>query len=451
MTQDLLKLAHRRTPRYTSYPTAAQFSEAVGPSDAADWLAGLPGEKPLSLYLHVPFCRQICWYCACNMKLAAQETPLLRYTSDLMEEIKRVAEVFGIRKRIGHLHWGGGTPTALPEEALMRAMEAVTSRFDLDPGAEVAFEIDPRTFSRSMAGTLAMLGTTRVSFGVQEFDPHVQAAVNRLQPFSMVRETVDWIREAGIAKVNFDLMYGLPHQSVETLLKTIRLAVSLAPDRVALFGYAHVPWMAKRQRMIDPDVLPDAAERIRQAAAAAEALEAAGYRRIGLDHFARAGDNLVLAEQSGCLSRNFQGYTDDPAGMVVGLGATAISSLPQGIYQNIGETGAWARAIREGRLPVARGLKLTAEDRLRAEVISDLMCYLRVDLAEVLARHHRPASDFDRQLADCAEYARMGLVEIEERTIRVTEEGRPMVRIVASLFDAYLPGPEKAVRHAATV
>lgn len=451
MEHTLIRLAEARTPRYTSYPTAVQFTDQVGPDHAATWLTDLPQSTPVSLYVHVPFCRQICWYCACNMKLAGSDGPLLTYASDLLHEIKLVAATLPRSAQVVRVHWGGGTPTSLPPLAMHRLMEAIETRFRLTRSAEMAVEIDPRTFSAEMARTLGDIGTNRVSFGVQEFDSRVQEAVNRIQPYTMVRDTVAMIRDVGISRVNFDLMYGLPYQTTTTLRRSIEQAASLAPDRVSLFGYAHVPWVAKRQRMIPDNALPDAAERIEQAALAASLLQQAGYVRVGLDHFARPDDPLVSAMDQRRLVRNFQGYSDDPATALVGIGATSISSMPGGFYQNISETGAWARSVREGELPVARGVVLTADDRMRGEVISSLMCYMDADIDAILARRQRGPASLDDALARLTPFIEAGLATLNGRYLSVTEAGRPAVRMIAALFDAHLERTAGTKRHAVSV
>lgn len=438
MDPTLRSYAIRAVPRYTSYPTVPHFSAAVGAADYAAWLGALNPAEPISLYLHVPFCRQLCWYCGCNMKLAAQQAPIGRYAGTLMREIGLVAGHLPARMTLSHLHWGGGTPTALAPDDLDRAMAVVRTHFDVAPAAELAIECDPRTLSAEMIARIGALGFTRASFGVQEFDPKVQAAINRVQPPEMVRAAVDGLRSAGVGGVNFDLIYGLPHQTTETLGRTIETCAEMRPDRLALFGYAHVPWMAKKQRLIDESALPGAAERLAQARVAAEAIEAAGYASIGLDHFALPTDPLAVAASEGTLRRNFQGYTTDRATTLLGLGATSIGRTPAGYVQNIAETGAWARAVEAGTLPVAKGCKLSDEDVMRGRVIESLMCLGTVDLDAVTAAFGA-APDW---YAD-AEPALDGMVDDGVVTrcgnrIAVTDAGAPLVRVVAAAFDAYL-------------
>ena len=452
MRQTIARHAELRVPRYTSYPPVPRFGPQVDAARHGDWLGRLAPHATLSLYLHVPFCRQVCWYCACNMKLAARETPVRAYGATLRREIGLVAAHLPGRMAVGSVHWGGGTPNAMPLDALAELTAELRARFALAADAEIAFEIDPRTFTAEMAPGLAALGATRASLGVQEFDPRVQAAVNRIQPFETVRATVRRLRAAGIGSINFDLMYGLPHQTTATLARTVAQALELVPDRIALFGYAHVPWLAKRQRLLPEDALPDAAARLDQAEQAAALLRAAGYQPIGLDHFALPDDAMARAARTGRLRRNFQGYTVDGAAALLGLGATAISALPQGYVQNLAETGAHARAVAAGTLPVARGYALDGEDRLRAAVIERLMCDLTVDLAALAREHGRPADHLAAELLRCGGFAREGLARIDGARITVLEPGRPALRVVAAMFDAHLaPAGAEPRRHAVAV
>ena len=438
MSDCIKKYSMRSVPRYTSYPTAPHFSNAVGVADYEAALAALDPGEPVSLYLHVPFCRQLCWYCGCNMKLATREAPIAQYARTLEREIALLAEHLPGRMKISHLHWGGGTPTALVPDDLERVMGVVGDHFDILPDAELAIESDPRTLSDEMIARIGALGFNRASFGVQEFDPKVQKAINRVQPPEMVARAVNGLRAAGVSGINFDLIYGLPHQTVETLLETIRLCAELAPDRIALFGYAHVPWAAKKQRLIDEAALPGAEARLAQAEAAAEALTAAGYLALGLDHFALPKDDLAVAAKNGVLRRNFQGYTTDQAQTMLGVGATSIGRTPGAYVQNIAETGAWARSVEAGVLPVGRGCKLDADDRLRGAVIEALMCQGWVDLSDVSARHGVADGWYAYLEPILAEMQRDGLLTYGDGEVRATEQGLPLIRVIAACFDAYL-------------
>ncbi len=451
MHATIAQYAELRVPRYTSYPPAPRFAAEVDGERYGDWLAELPEDAALSLYLHVPFCKKVCWYCACNMKLAAREDPVRAYGAVLQREIALVAGRLPGRMAVASVHWGGGTPTSMPLDALAALMTELRAAFALAPDAEVAFELDPRTFAAEAAPALAAMGATRASLGVQEFDPKVQAAVNRIQPYDVVRATVERLRAVGIGSINFDLMYGLPFQTEETLARTVAQTAGLRPDRVALFGYAHVPWMAKNQRMVPEAALPGAAERFAQAEAAARLLVEHGYERIGLDHFALPDDAMAVAARAGTLARNFQGYTVDGADALIGLGATSISALPQGYVQNITETGAYSRAVTEGHLPVARGYALAGEDRLRRAVIERLMCDLAVDLDAVARAHGYAPGHFAPELARCGQFVEDGLARVEGSLLTVPEAGRAALRVVASLFDQHLAPEGGQRRHAVAV
>lgn len=423
-------------PRYTSYPTAPHFSDAIGADDYRDWLSSLDALKPLSIYLHVPFCRQLCWYCGCNMKLASRYGPVEAYVETLMREIDLLVAHLPARMPVSHLHFGGGTPTALSPDDLARIMARIHRNFDIGEDAELAIEGDPRTLSREMVRRIARLGFNRASFGVQEFDARVQKAINRIQPPEMVERWINAFREEGVSSINFDLIFGLPHQTVATLKSTISRVVEMRPDRISLFGYAHVPWMARKQRLIPAEALPGAGERLAQAEAAGTALLDAGYVGIGMDHFALPGDALARAAKDGNLRRNFQGYTTDIAETLVGLGATSIGRTPSGYVQNIAETGAWARTVEAGTLPVARGHRFAGQDLARDAVIQELMCHGRTDLDAIASRFELPLDWCDDELRQLQQYARDGLVSLEGG-VRLTDAGRPLVRVVAAVFDEY--------------
>ncbi|MEM7652547.1 MAG: oxygen-independent coproporphyrinogen III oxidase [Pseudomonadota bacterium] len=447
------KYMTRAVPRYTSYPTAPHFGAVVGEESYRDWLRKLDPADPISLYLHVPFCRKLCWYCGCNMKLATRDAPLVEYARDLKREIVLLAQALPARTKISHLHWGGGTPTALSPDDLERVMGTVRGHFDFTDDAEIALESDPRTLTAAMVDRIGDLGFTRASFGVQEFDPTVQKAINRIQPPEMVANSVTQLRSVGVSGINFDLIYGLPHQTTDMIRRTIQLCTEMRPDRIALFGYAHVPWMAKKQRLIDADALPGAMERLEQAEAASETLLKMGYQAVGLDHFALPSDPLAIAERDGTLHRNFQGYTIDKATTLLGVGATSIGRTPYGYVQNQAETGAWARAVSAGHLPVGKGLTFTGEDALRGDVIERLMCFGQVDLEAASVRHNTSADWWTAKLDEMAELAVDGIVTFNGGILSLTEEGRPLARVVAALFDEYLvPETESGVkRHSVAV
>ncbi|MCS6892155.1 MAG: oxygen-independent coproporphyrinogen III oxidase [Rhodovarius sp.] len=438
MNSARLVLAERQVPRYTSYPTAPHFHPGIGPREYADWLAALPAEATLSLYLHVPFCQAMCAYCGCHTKVVRRPEPIEAYLAALLAEIELVSDATAAR-RVTHLHWGGGTPTMLGLPGMAQVMEALARRFDLSALAEHAIELDPRAMTEETARGLAGLGTNRASLGVQDFNAAVQRAIGRIQPYDVVAAAVEHLRRHGIRSINLDLMYGLPLQDREGLLRSLELAHGLAPDRIALFGYAHVPWMKKHQRLIEEGTLPGPQARLMQAEAARSLLLGLGYMGVGLDHFARPEDELARAAREGRLRRNFQGYTTDAADALIGLGASAIGRLPQGFVQNRPDLRAYRAAIAAGRFATQRGKALSADDLLRGAIIERLMCDFAVEVDRAMLEEVRP------RLAPLAE---QGIVTLRGGRIVVTAEGRPFVRLVAAAFDAYL---DQAGRHSAAV
>lgn len=438
-----------RLPRYTSYPTAVQFHPGVTEATVRAWLAALPADEALSLYLHVPFCRRMCWYCGCHTVVVNRAAPVEAYVDDLIEEIALWRAAIGTRRRVTHIHWGGGTPSILGSAQWRRVDAALRTAFTIELGAEIAAELDPRTLPPATVRALAETGVGRVSLGVQDFDPAVQRAVNRVQPFELVADAVARLRGARIDRINLDLMYGLPHQTEMSVARSARQALGLNPDRVALFGYAHVPWMKRHQRLIDAAALPGAAERLTQFRAALAVFTAAGHVAIGLDHAARPDDALAVAQAEGRLRRTFQGYTSDTAPALIGIGASAISSLPQGHAQNEAAVPQWRAAIRAGRLAIARGVEPDGEDRLRAALIERLMCDLALDIGAICRGHGADPNRFAAVLARLDAMADDGLLAREGWRITVTPRGRPFLRAVAAVFDRHLD--PRAGRHANAV
>jgi oxygen-independent coproporphyrinogen III oxidase len=448
MRENVRKHLGARVPRYTSYPTAPHFSTDIGAETITGWLSAISPVSNLSLYLHVPFCARMCWYCGCNMRLVARYAPVAAYVERLIAEIHMRADALGHRHTLSHIHWGGGTPTTLSPEDFARVDAAIRARFDVADDAEVAVEIDPRTLDEPTVAALAEMGCNRASLGVQEFDPDVQAAINRVQPFEMVERVCGWLRGAGISALNFDLMYGLPNQTPEMLSDTVGQAVTLSPSRLAVFGYAHVPWMAKNQRKIDEAALPDGEARFEMAALAGGLLEKRGYQAIGIDHFALPDDSLAVAVREGRLRRNFQGYTTDQAGALIGLGASSISALPQGYAQNMVQTNDYLRAVDAGALPVAKALALTPEDVWRRAVIERLMCDFAVDLEAIALRFGLGEDAFAADYERLRPLAEDGLVQIDGAQVHITRDGQPLARVIAAAFDVYLSRNEVVKRHA---
>jgi oxygen-independent coproporphyrinogen III oxidase len=438
MREDLLRRYGGPSPRYTSYPTAPHFHTGVGAADYRTWLGELESAKPLSLYIHVPFCAELCWYCGCHTKVVRGYRPIADYAALLAQELELVCAAIPFRGTLAHLHWGGGTPSMLSDADFLMLMRSIAERFHLASDIEVAVEIDPRILSESTVRTLAESGVTRASLGVQDFDSKVQEAVHRIQPFETTARAVEWLRGNGIAALNFDLMYGLPEQTLAGIERTVDMAATLAPDRIALFGYAHVPWMKRHQNLIDATKLPDATARFRAATAAHARLLAHGFRPIGLDHFARPGDTLLSALETGALRRNFQGYTADNSAAVIGFGASAISTLPQGYVQNQVGFRAYAGAVRGERLATARGIRLSSEDAVRRAVIERIMCVETVDLALVASEFGLGPDHFDAEIPALAPLVADGLLTVEGARLQLSEAGRPFRRSVAAVFDRYL-------------
>ncbi|MDR3505413.1 MAG: oxygen-independent coproporphyrinogen III oxidase [Acidocella sp.] len=449
---DLIARYDGRVPRYTSYPTAPHFHPGIGAEAYAGWLASLPLGAPISLYLHVPFCDRLCLYCGCNTTVVRQERPRRAYAAQLMREIALVADAIGQRAQVGAVHWGGGTPTMLPGDCLVAIMDLIRERFTVLPGAEVAIEIDPASMPEDGLSALARMGVTRASLGVQDFNPVVQEAIGREQSFEETEDCAKALRSLGITSLNLDLIYGLPHQTVASVQETARRALTLWADRVAVFGYAHVPWMKKHQALIPEASLPGAAARFAQAKAVARVLEReGGYVPVGLDHYARPGDSMADAAMAQTLHRSFQGYTTDAAPVLIGLGASAIGSLPQGYVQNAPGVPAYAAAIDQGHFAIAKGVALTQDDRLRRAVIERVMCDLEVDLVAQAQAFDEDPQPLLTAAEGLAPFVADGLVDWDGRCIRVRPEGRPFVRNIAALFDSYLVRNDAVKRHAQAV
>jgi oxygen-independent coproporphyrinogen-3 oxidase len=444
MTPELIARYDQRVPRYTSYPTAPHFKPDISAETYAGWLAELSPATALSLYLHVPFCAELCLYCGCNTTVARSYKAVASYVELLEQEIERAARHLPHRMAVSHIHWGGGTPTILSASDLKRVMDKLDRDFDIRADAEVAVEIDPRTLTRDHVEVLAASGLNRASLGVQDFDPKVQETIKRVQSFEQTAKVAAWLRHAGVTGLNLDLMYGLPYQTTESVIRSVELALELDPDRIALFGYAYVPWMKRHQALLPEEALPDAIQRVEQSTAAAAALFKAGYVQIGIDHFAKPTDALVMRQREGRLHRNFQGYTTDEATALIGFGTSAIGSLPQGYVQNAPTTVGYREAITNGRLATTRGVALTEDDRLRRSIIERLMCDFSINLGDVASK-----ADFTPELAQIDELARNGLVRRKGFSIEIPEESRLLVRNVCAVFDRHFEAG--ATRHSRAV
>lgn len=421
-------LLSRAVPRYTSYPTAAEFSGAIGGADMAEGLARVGADEDLSLYLHIPYCREICWYCGCNTGAATREARLAAYVSRLHDEIELVAAKLDGRGQVRRVAFGGGSPNAVAPAAFSALVDHVKRAFGSSRPL-LSVELDPRGFDEDWAAVLAEAGVERASLGVQTFDPKIQALIGRVQPHELIARTVDLLRQAGIVSLNFDLMYGLPGQDTDALSRSLEQAVALRPDRLAVFGYAHVPQIIPRQRRIDQSQLPGAADRFDQAAHANRFLLDRGFQAVGFDHFARPEDPLAIAAREGRLRRNFQGFTDDTASCLLGLGASAISAFPDRLLQNEKNTGRWHLAIGSGRFPVERGIWRSTEDQTRGRIIEQLLTAGKADLAPLLNRvcFRAPLLDFERR----------GLLAWRGSSIVLADAALPYARAIAARIDAY--------------
>jgi oxygen-independent coproporphyrinogen-3 oxidase len=423
-------------PRYTSYPTAPHFSPAVGSDTYAGWLKALPAGAALSVYVHIPFCDRLCWYCGCTTKATQQYRPVATYLEALHAEIRAVAGHVPDSCRTVHIHWGGGSPSILRPDDIVRLGDALRSNFAPAADMDFAVEVDPRNIAPERVAAFATAGVTRVSIGVQDFAPEVQKAIHREQSVDTTRRAVELFREAGVRSINIDLVYGLPHQTRDSVEDTIAEVISLNPDRIALFGYAHLPTRLPHQRMIPEAALPDASERFAQANRAAHRLISAGFQRVGLDHFARPNDALA----NGRVHRNFQGYTTDPADALIGLGASSIGRLPQGYIQNSTVTADYQRRIADRGLATVKGYALSDEDRARGFVIERLMCDLAFPADGLQSRFPHHARALLAEAEALLEGDQDGLVAPipNQAGFRVTEKGRAFLRSICSCFDAYL-------------
>ena len=452
---NLIRQFDRAGPRYTSYPTADRFVEAFGP-DA--YSRGLEERKigrlarPLSLYVHLPFCSTICYYCACNKIITKDHGRSAKYLRYLGREMALVEATLGTRQRIDQLHWGGGTPTFLNQQELRELMGSIRSHFELDAQAECSIEVDPRSADAETIHTLAEIGFNRISVGVQDFDPGVQRAVNRIQSYEQTAAVVEAARAAGFKSVNVDLIYGLPKQDTERFHETINKVLVLNPDRIALYNYAHLPTVFKPQRRINEAEMPTAETRLDLMLLAIRSLTLGGFRYIGMDHFAKPGDDLATAQRLGTLHRNFQGYTTRPECDLVGLGVSAIGAVGPAYAQNVKTLDEYYDCLDQGKFAVLRGIELTKDDLVRRAVIQALMCSFEVSIEAIEVGH---LIDFKRyfatELQELREYASMGLVDLDDEWITVTPRGRLLVRAVCMIFDYHLRTAQARARYSKVI
>ena len=436
--ETLLSKLPETLPRYTSYPPANHFRPGEGKALMPEFLRAIAGAKALSLYIHIPFCDRLCWFCGCHTKHTLRYDPIKSYVSVLIQEIELWGKQLQTRPKVSRLHFGGGSPSLLTSDDLTRIRAALDATFTFLPDAEISFEIDPSDMKERNIDGLAAFGMTRASIGVQDFDPLVQQAINRPQTFEDTARVVAMLRKAGVTSLNIDALYGLPLQTPFRLRNTLEQVLLLKPDRIALFGYAHVPWLKSHQKLIKDEDLPDNLQRLKDAMWASAFIRDAGYQVIGIDHFALPGDSLAIAASTGHLRRNFQGYTDDAADVMLPLGASSIGGFAGGIVQNEPATGVYTAKVTSGELPLSRGLARSEEDRIRGWIIERLMCDFRFEY-NALRAAFGPESEAHIHFAKAlAAQEKDGLCVADETSFSVPESMRTLVRVVASRFDQWL-------------
>ncbi|MFY0596959.1 MAG: oxygen-independent coproporphyrinogen III oxidase [Cognatishimia sp.] len=442
-----LGLFDAKVPRYTSYPTAPHFNPGINDGFFRDCLAQIPEKTQISLYVHVPFCRRLCWFCACRTQGTQTAAPVAAYVETLRQELRLLQKHLPSGVTLSRLHWGGGTPTLLSPDMITSLTDSI---FDVAPMAEngeFSVEIDPNEVDGARLDALAKAGMNRASIGVQDFDPGIQETIGRLQSYEITKQAVDMIRARGVTSLNADILFGLPDQSPQKITESVQKLLSLSPDRVALYGYAHVPWMAKRQQLIPSDALPTPEERLDLFETAAKLFKWDGYDAIGIDHFALPEDGLVIAAKDGRLRRNFQGYTDDQADVLIGVGASSISRFPQGYAQNAPATAAYVKAIEEKRFSVSRGHVFQNDDTLNARLIEAVMCDFAVDSQEICEGYDITAEVLKKRF-DAVNKQFDGLMQVSDEGLYIPEDVRPLTRLIARTFDAY---DQTKARHSAAI
>ena len=445
LSEALLRRFDAPGPRYTSYPTADRFVEAFGPDDLCNALqqrtqgAVAGGTQPLSVYVHIPFCDSVCYYCACNKVITKHHERAAEYLDALEAEIDLVVAQARSGQPVSQLHFGGGSPTFLSDAELQRVVASLRRAFSIDDNTEMSIEVDPRTVTPERLAHCRALGFNRISFGVQDFDPQVQQAVHRVQPYESVRELMVAARELGFKSINADLIYGLPRQTPQSFARTVQQIGELRPDRIALYAYAHLPQRFKPQRRIVAEELPSAAQRVAMLGDAIAGFLGRGYHYIGMDHFALPDDTLAVAKRQGRMHRNFQGYSTQPDCDLIALGVSSIGKVGANYYQNAKTLDEYYDALRQGQLPVQRGIALTRDDVLRRAVIMALMCQGRLEFESIeLAHLINMREYFARELEQLEPMAEAGLVELESGAVQVTATGWYIVRAVAMVFDRSL-------------
>ncbi|WP_033315314.1 oxygen-independent coproporphyrinogen III oxidase [Robiginitomaculum antarcticum] len=441
-SESLIREYARPAPRYTSYPTAPHFSENIQHAQVRSWMMGIPEQGGISIYIHIPFCDRLCWFCGCHTKHTLKYEPVKNYLQTLYAEMRLTAQIIGRRQNIRHLHLGGGSPSLLKAPELEELKAVLNECFTFSTETEISLEFDPTDLDSASLKAFAKFGITRASLGVQDFDPRVQQSINRIQTFEQTKFVVDTLRDYGVTSLNIDALYGLPYQSLETLERTLVYVDALQPDRIALFGYAHVPWVKPHQKLIPDDSLPNNILRFKQARLAEGFFETKGYTAIGIDHFAKPTDSLAVAYRHQTVRRNFQGYTTDDCDTLIGFGVSSISQYPQGYSQNVKDTHSYKRAVEGGSLPIQRGFAIGAMDITTASAINELMCYFTLT-SDRLRRSFGDRADLILTRAErLASEDMHGFFVKDGADFKITERGKPFTRTLTSAFDEYLKNNE---------
>jgi oxygen-independent coproporphyrinogen III oxidase len=435
-------------PRYTSYPPATAFVPDFPEKTYGSWLESMPDSDPLSLYVHIPFCQKLCYYCGCFTTISAKKERIESYIDDLIGELSFL-ESHLQHPSLSHLHFGGGSPTMLRPASFSRLMEEIHRRFSFEKDAEIAIEADPRQMNEARIATFAKNGVNRISLGMQDVNQEVLTAVNRQQPFFLSWDAVNLCRSYGIEQINLDIMYGLPGQTVDTIRESLEIALTLKPNRIAFFGYAHVPWMKKHMRMMNGLSLPDPSLRYDLYEAGRAILIQAGYLPVGIDHFVRPSDSMAQALANRTLRRNFQGYTTDKSRSLIGIGASSIGSFPEGYIQNIADLKLYHEKIAAHSLPINKGYEFTEQDHIYGAIISEIMCYMAVDLDQIAQQKNVPSSYFNDAVLRLHQLVKSGLVSVEGSFVRIHHPH--VARMAARCFDPMLSDSLLKQRHSHTV
>ncbi|MDG1144388.1 MAG: oxygen-independent coproporphyrinogen III oxidase [Burkholderiales bacterium] len=433
---DLIKnTKNKRAPRYTSYPPANHFNELIGVDHHAQWLSTVKPYSAVSMYVHIPYCRHLCWFCACRTQAVKRDSVLNRYIVALVNEVRQIGQHLDSDAVIHSIHLGGGTPLVLNSSQLTEVFSVITETFNLSKNIEISFEIDPSYSSIESIDTAVSLGMSRASLGVQDFSLKVQKAIGREQSFKTTEAVINRLRQLGVTSINLDLVYGLPNQTIRSFTDTLEKVIQLRPERIALFGYAHVPWMSRRQILINNKDIPDESLRENIYNLACRKLITNGYYPVGIDHFVRRGDSMLQALDSGSIKRNFQGYTCDTAPTLIGVGASAISKFEQGYTQNASRTKIYEDHIDEGNLATSRGHELSPQDKVRSYIIERLMCHLPISIVTLNRLFGHEADEVINEIRFNTE--RLGLTRVEHEIYHIKKENRALVRLIAQAFDQY--------------